>query len=36
MYEQTPPADGGPEAEEAAPEDEATVEGEFREVHNEG
>jgi molecular chaperone DnaK len=36
MYEQTPNAEGGPEAEEAAPEDEATVEGEFREVHNEG
>jgi molecular chaperone DnaK len=36
MYEQTPPTEGGPEAEEAAPEDEATVEGEFREVHNEG
>ncbi|HEX7102665.1 MAG TPA: molecular chaperone DnaK [Nitrolancea sp.] len=36
MYEQTPPTEGTPEAEEAAPEDEATVEGEFREVHNEG
>ena len=36
MYEQTPPTEGAPEAEEAAAEDEATVEGEFREVHNEG
>jgi len=36
MYEQTPPTEGAPEADEAAAEDEATVEGEFREVHNEG
>jgi molecular chaperone DnaK len=38
MYEQTEAAEGAPEAGEAGPqaEDEATVEGEFREVHNEG
>jgi len=38
MYEQSAAAGGAEEADEggAQPEDEATVEGEFREVHNEG
>ncbi len=38
MYEQSATAEGAADTGEAGPqaEDEATVEGEFREVHNEG
>ena len=36
MYEQAAPTEGAAESEQPGAEDEATVEGEFREVHNEG